>query len=307
MALFSKKQPENMPRHRQSDALNESLDERYTFRRNQTLTGSASPRVVTANDMSAQIRSPRAHVHELARRRQHAGLIFSLAAMGCLVIGFLIMQFTASVSVRSSELTTQIDGRYGRDIEEYLNRQPVERLRFALRKDHLLNYLQSVAPEIADVTVDGAAGYGKTAFILTMRQPIVAWTINNNRQYVDTTGTAFARNYFTEPAVQVVDESGIQVTGGETVASNRFLGFIGRVVGLSRQSGYTVTDVILPRGMTREVDIRVEGVSYPIHFSVDRSAGEQVEDMGRAVGWLKTHNTTPEYLDVRVSRRAFYK
>jgi hypothetical protein len=306
MGLFSKKQPETS-RRRQSDALNESLDERYTFRRNQTLTGSLSPNVVTANDMSAQIRSPRAHVHELARRRQHVGLIFLMISLVCIVLGVLILQFTASVHVRSSELTTQLDGRYVRDIEDYLNRQPVERLRFLLREDHLLAYLQSVAPEVASLEVDGATGYGTTGFVVTMRQPIVAWNINGKRQYVDTTGTAFTRNYFDDPAVQVVDESGIQIAGGETVASNRFLGFIGRVVGLSRQANYAVTDVILPRGMTREVDIRLDGVGYPVRFSVDRPAGEQVEDMDRAMTWLNVQDKKPEYLDIRVSRRAFYK
>lgn len=306
MGLFSKKKPD-LPRRRQSDALNDSLDERYTFRRNQTLTGSASPRVVTANDMSAQIRSPRAHAHELARRRQHVGSILFVTLLGCALLGFLIMQFTASVTVRSSELTMQLDDRYSRDIEDYFNRQPIERLRFLLREDRLLAYLQSVAPEVAKVDVEGSVGYGNTAFALTMREPIVAWNINNNRQYVDTSGTAFTRNYYTDPKVQVVDESGIQINGGETVASNRFLGFIGRVVGLAKSSGYTVTDVILPRGMTREVDIKLEGVGYPIRFSVDRPAGEQIEDMDRALTWLTANSQSPEYLDVRVSRRSYYK
>ena len=306
MGLFSKKKPD-LPRRRQSDALNDSLDERYTFRRNQTLTGSASPRVVTANDMSAQIRSPRAHAHELARRRQHVGSILFVTLLGCALLGFLIMQFTASVTVRSSELTMQLDDRYSRDIEDYFNRQPIERLRFLLREDRLLAYLQSVAPEVAKVDVEGSVGYGNTAFALTMREPIVAWNINNNRQYVDTSGTAFTRNYYADPKVQVVDESGIQISGGETVASNRFLGFIGRVVGLAKSSGYTVTDVILPRGMTREVDIKLEGVGYPIRFSVDRPAGEQIEDMDRALTWLTANSQSPEYLDVRVSRRSYYK
>lgn len=306
MGLFSKKKPD-LPRRRQSDALNDSLDERYTFRRNQTLTGSASPRVVTANDMSAQIRSPRAHAHELARRRQHVGSILFVTLLGCVLLGFLIMQFTASVTVRSSELTMQLDDRYSRDIEDYFNRQPIERLRFLLREDRLLAYLQSVAPEVAKVDVEGSVGYGNTAFALTMREPIVAWNINNNRQYVDTSGTAFTRNYYTDPKVQVVDESGIQINGGETVASNRFLGFIGRVVGLAKSSGYTVTDVILPRGMTREVDIKLEGVGYPIRFSVDRPAGEQIEDMDRALTWLTANSQNPEYLDVRVSRRSYYR
>ena len=296
-----------MPRRRQGDALNESLAERYTFRRNQTLTGSASHHIMSANDQTAQIRSPRAHLHELTQRRRQVGVLFGIAGLACVVLGILILQFTASVTVRSKELTMQLDDRYARDINDYFSRHPVERLRFLLRQDELLHELQAVAPEIAHISVEGTAGYGKTAFVVTMRQPIVAWTIRDSRQYVDATGTAFGRNYFADPTVQVVDESGVVVNGGETVASNRFLGFIGRVAGLSRDAGMVVTDVILPRGMTREVDIRVQGIGYPIRFSVDRGAGEQVEDMQRATAWLTAHEQQPEYLDVRVSRRAFYK
>jgi hypothetical protein len=59
--------------------------------------------------------------------------------------------------------------------------------------------------------------------------------------------------------------------------------------------------------MTREVDIRLDGVGYPVRFSVDRPAGEQVEDMDRAMTWLNVQDKKPEYLDIRVSRRAFYK
>lgn len=296
-----------MPRRRTSDAAQESLQERYAFRRNQTLTGSMSPHITTANDLSAQIRSPRAHIHELTQHRRRVGVLFAMAGMACVILGILILQFTANVTVRSRELTMQLDDRYAKDINDYLDRHPVERLRFLLRPAELLRSLQAVAPEVADVSIDGSAGYGATAFVLTMREPIVGWTIRDSRQYVDTTGTAFSRNYFADPKVQVVDESGLVVNGGETVASNRFLGFIGRVVGLSRQSGLTVTDVILPRGMTREVDLKLEGVGYPVRFSVDRPAGEQVEDMQRAIGWLSSHQQSPEYLDVRVSRRAFYK
>lgn len=306
MGLFSKKQPDT-PRRRHGDATQGSLDERYAFRRNQTLTGSMSPHITTANDLSAQIRSPRAHIHELTQHRRRIGILFAMAGMICVILGILIMQFTATVTVRSSELTMQLDDRYVKDINDYLDRHPVERLRFLLRSDELLHSLQAVAPEIADVSVEGAAGYGTTAYVLTMREPIVGWTIRDSRQYVDTTGTAFARNYFADPRVQVVDQSGLIVNGGETVASNRFLGFIGRIVGLSQQSGLVVTDVILPRGMTREVDVKIEGVGYPVRFSVDRPAGEQVEDAQRAIGWLSSHQQNPEYLDVRVSRRAFYK
>ena len=131
--------------------------------------------------------------------------------------------------------------------------------------------------------------------------------IRGVQQYVDASGTSFLRNHFATPKVQIVDNSGIQVEAGQAVASNQFLGFVGRVVGLSNAQGHTVTQVIIPQNTTRQIELRLQDVGYPIKLSIDRPAGEQIEDMSRALGWLKGRNLNPGYLDVRVSGRAFYK
>lgn len=306
MGIFSKKTPATPPRRRLSDPEVERSD-RATFMRNRTLTGSSSSRVSGVNDLGAQLQSPRTQAHHLVRHRQRLGLMFIGVFVAAALLGVLILQFTANVTVRASQMSMRLDDTYARDIESYLDRQPIERLRFLLNTRQLLAYMQTIAPEIEDLQLDGSAGYGTTGFVLTLRQPTVAWTIGSHHQYVDASGVAFARNYFAEPTVQVVDQSGIQVSDGQTIASNRFLGFMGRVVGVAAKSGYKVTQVTLPRNVTREVDVQLDGVSYPVRLSVDRPVGEQIEDMDRAVKWLSAHGQTPQYLDVRVSRRAYYQ
>ena len=281
--------------------------DRYAFHRNRTLTGSSSANVNGVTDHNAQLQSPRTQVHHLARRRRRIGLVFLAVAAVCVLLGVLLLQFTATVKVRASDVTTQLDDRYVSDIQTYLDRQPIERLRFLMDTKQLLAYVQSVAPEVSAIDTDASADYASTTFIVTLRQPTLGWTIRNTRQYVDATGTAFTRNYFAEPQVQVVDESGIQVTDGQTIASNRFLGFMGRIVGLAGKAGYTVTHVVLPRGVTREIDLQIDGIGYPVRMSVDRPAGEEVEDMDKAVRWLQAHGQNPKYLDIRVGRRAYYQ
>lgn len=305
MGIFSRKPPAVPPRRRLADAEVERSD-RAAFARNRTLTGSISSQVRGVSDHIAQLQSPRTQAHHLARHRQRIGLLFVIVLMICGLLGMLIMEFTAHVTVRTSEVSMKLDDTYTREIQSYLDRQPIERLRFALNTKQLLAYLQSASPEISDLQLDGSAGYGTTGFVLTLRQPTLGWTIGNHRQYVDADGVAFARNYFAEPSVQVVDQSGIQVADGQTIASNRFLGFMGRVVGEAAKMGRKVTQVTLPRNVTREVDIQIDGVGYPIRLSVDRPVGEQLEDADRAIKWLAAHGQAPKYLDVRVSRRAYY-
>lgn len=314
MRLFQRtKDDSDTPRRRQSPAIAEraleaELDERYSFRRNRTLTGSASSLVVSTNEAGAQLKSARVHTHELARKRRHVGLLLVLTLAGAGLFYYLTSQFTASVAVTSANTTLHVDAVYGRVIQDYFSRWPLQRFRFAINTEQLDEYVQSRTPEVEAIRVGGSAGFGVSEFALTFRQPIAGWTINGSAQYVDAAGISFGRNYFPLPNVQVIDNSGARPQEGQAVASNRFLGFVGRVVGSSATlAQYKVIEVVIPAGTTRQVDIKLEGIGYPVKFSIDRGAGEQVEDMARAIRWLQASNITPEYLDVRVGGRVFYK
>jgi hypothetical protein len=315
MALFPKKQqPDIAPRRRQTSAsapneraTDESLTERYAFRRNRTLTGSASAQVSSVSESNAQLKSSRVQAHDLTRQRRRIGSVLGLTLLVVGVLFGLVWQFTAQPVVRTSDISQSLDPSYTKAVDEYLSRHPIERLRFLLHEDSLSTYVQSVTPEVASIKADGSAGFGKSIFTITMRQPIAGWSIRGVQQYVDASGTSFLHNHFATPAVQIVDNSGIQVEAGQAVASNQFLGFVGRVVGLSNAQGHAVTQVVIPQNTTRQIELRMQDTAYPIKLSIDRPAGEQVEDMSRALGWLKSHSVTPSYLDVRVSGRAFYK
>lgn len=314
MAVFSKKQPD-IPRRRQQQATSASserpseieLAQRYAFKRNRTLTGSASSQVTSTNESGAHLKSARVQAHELARQRRRIASILGIVIVGVLSLYGLVSQFTAEVVVRTSDATQQLDPLYAEAVDSYLAQHPIERLRFMLHENALSTHLQSIVPEVAAIERVESAGFGASRFIVEMRRPIAGWTIRQTQQYVDATGTSFTRNYFATPTVQIVDNSGIQVETGDAVASNQFLGFVGRVVGLARVYKHDVTEVVIPQGTTRQMELHLEGVTYPIKLSIDRSAGEQVEDMTHALQWLDEHERSPEYLDVRVSGRAFYR
>jgi hypothetical protein len=196
---------------------------------------------------------------------------------------------------------------YEEVLQSYFAAHPAERLRFMLNETSLNDYMHAQSPEVASIEQVGSAGFGKSSFKLTARKPIAGWSIRGSQQYVDASGTAFERNYYNSPGVQIVDKSGAQVESGHPVASNRFLGFVGLAVGQAKTQGYTVTQVIIPSGVTRQIELRLDGVGYPVKLSVDRSAGEQAEDMARSIRWLQGQGKTPEYLDVRVEGKAFYR
>jgi hypothetical protein len=302
--MFSKKQKQ--PQRRRSYERTPTPAETNPFRRGRTLTGSTS--LSSAAETKAQLKSPRAQVHELAAKRRHISGLLVLALLISAGLYGLVSQFTATVTIRATDgVSLASSDVYEVAIQEYLMQNPAQRLRFLLDTKALDKFVQSKTSEVGEVQLNGSDGFGVSAFQMTMREPIVAWKIDGREQFVDDMGAAFEKNYFKTPNVKVVDQSGVPIETGRAVASNRFLGFLGLTVGLVKTYGYNVHEITLPRDTTHQVEMKLKDVAYPIKLSIDRPAGEQIEDMARAVKWLHDAGKAPKYVDVRVSGKAFYK
>jgi hypothetical protein len=196
---------------------------------------------------------------------------------------------------------------YVESINKYMDSHPFSRLRFALDVNDLSNYLRTDKPEVLSIDKVSSESIGNTSITLSMRHPLASWTISGSEYFVDSYGVAFQRNYYTSPSLQIVDSSGITPEQGTTVASNNFLSFVGRVVALSKADNYIVEQAIIPAGTTRQLEIQIKGIKSHVIFSIDRAAGEQVEDMARALKYLSDHGQSPARVDVRVSGKAFYQ
>ncbi len=303
MALFGSKKTNEVPRRRRNDEPIVSDQPRSStqYRRNQTLSGVQRASVAD---------SPRSKAHHLTIQRRKIGGLFALVLTTVILLALLISQLMAQVSVTSStqQLSTAFKGdEYEKAVNEYLGLHPAERLRFALNEAALTDYVSAMLPEVKSIEVSGVKDIIDTQFAVTFRKPVAGWQINGKQSYVDSAGIVFETNYYDSPSVQIVDESGIRPEEGTTVAGGRLLGFLGRVVAQAEGRGYVVTQAILPAGMTRELDIQLKDVSTRIKLSTDRGAGEQIEDMDRALTFLKNKGMNPQYIDVRVSGRAAYQ
>ena len=308
---FTKKQS-NIPRRRLSGDVSRApaIAPSNIFKRNRTLTGTTSNRLDSVSAKS-DLESTRTRVHHLTIQRRKIASIFSIVLLSVILIWILVNNFTATVIVGLSDtaISRHVNvSTYEKVIQEYLDSSPISRLSFLMDQSALTTYVTGKLPEVKDVAMRGSAGVGATNFIITMRVPVAGWKINDRQYYVDSKGMPFEQNYFSAPSVQIVDNSGVSLqTGTTAIASKRFLSFVGRVVSLSKASGYTVTQAILPSGMTRELEIKLKETGSLVKLSIDRPAGEQVEDMTRAVQYFISHGQSPQYIDVRVSSKAFYQ
>lgn len=297
MSLFKRKKVDNIPRRRLDD-VDSSNGIGSNFKRNQTLS-----------NMNSSL-SPRLKTHHLSIKRRKVLTVFAIILLSSLTILLLICNLTAKVLVEVSGVSTikTIEKpTYEKVIQEYLDINPAGRVRFLLDQSALQNFVINKLPEVASVSQTGIDGFGVSVFNVKMRTPVAGWIISNKQYFVDASGISFNINYFDSPSVQIIDKSGLSLQSGGVIVSQRFLSFIGLVVTQIKNSGYTVTQAILPANTTRELQLRIKEGDYLVKLSIDRPVGEQVEDMSVSLNYFTNHGQKPEYIDVRVSGKAFYK
>jgi hypothetical protein len=288
-------------------------NEAYTFRRSRTITGSSASSVRAASEDRGQLRSSRLHEHDLRRHRRKLWAYLFACAIFIGMLGLVLEQYSGNdvlISTSSAEASTKnIDTeRYRRMAAQYYNAHPLEHFRFALNLNAFAEDLRSKAPEVADAEVVRGNGVLRGEVKLTFRKPIASWDIKGQKYYVDASGEAFQINYYSEPAVTVIDESGIDPNATGTIASGRFLRFMGRLITLIDESGVTsVTGVVIPRGVTRQIDLKLDGVGYPFKTNLDRDPAGQAADVVNAYKYFTARGIVPQYVDVRVSSKAFYR
>lgn len=308
MAFKRSKKSEVTPRRRQldessADYSDRSSSQRTQYNRNRTLSG-------YRRDTTAPDESSRHKVHALASQRRRVGGIFLIVSIATVFLGLLLWQLIAQVHIVSSTkaLTTQFEAApYETSINEYLAVNPAQRLRFALDPAALSAFVTNQYPEVEELNLTGAPGVAQSNFAITFRTPVAGWQINDTQYYVDSNGVVFQKNYYDTPGVQIVDESGVNPEQGSAVVGTRLLGFLGKIVAEAEGRGLTVVKAALPAGKTRELDVYVASSPTRIKFSIDRGAGEQSEDMARALQFLSARGIVPSYIDVRISGRAAYQ
>lgn len=100
---------------------------------------------------------------------------------------------------------------------------------------------------------------------------------------------------------EIVDES------GRGQISARMKEYIIQIEEDFRALGYTVTRVTLPVATSRELYVDLAGETTYFKVSMDRGAAVTAEDAVRMMKYLRDKDLHPEYVDVRIDGKAYYK
>lgn len=288
------------------------VDQSLTFRRSRTITGSSASSVRAAGEARGQLQSSRLHEHSLRKHRRKLSVYFLVSLVACGTLWYVISSYiggTVHVGTRYTQaLVTPLDTvRYQADVKAYFKDRPLEQFQFSLNETAFNEFMRAKVPEIASATLAKGSGLGDAELALVLREPIVAWTIKNQQYFVDGEGSAFTVNYFAAPSVIVTDKSGVSARAG-VVASKKLLRFMGRVITLVNASDIPpIVSVELPANSTREVDFKLKDRGYIIKAHLDRDPAGQAADIINAVRYVEGRALRPEYLDVRISSRVYYR
>lgn len=300
---WSKSQQQRQPR------LMDGQDD-YVYRRSRTLTGTTSSNISVSAETRGQLKTDRLKLHELRKHRLQI-----LKAFGGVVVLIGIVVYMAAVYVSNPAITfaqhgkNQPDsGAYLQTLQNYFGTRPLERLGFALNPKSSEDYLKKYHAEIKSVTMDRAWYGGAVHFTVYFREPLLTWTTAGQKYYVDSDGYAFNYNHFGEPDVSVTDQSGISPdAGGGAVASGRFVSFLGRMVGALNGYGKGRVETITLPASTREIDLKLKNRASLIKTHIDRDPLEQAQDIASSLTYFDAKGSTPDYIDVRVAHKAFYR
>ena len=103
------------------------------------------------------------------------------------------------------------------------------------------------------------------------------------------------------PTVEIIDEEG---TGYIT---DKIKTAVGMLEEDFQEYGYKVSKAIVPSGMTREIDVYLDGMDTYFKIHVDRNTSESAEDAVRMINYLDKKDIKAQYVDVRIAGRAYYK
>ena len=172
--------------------------------------------------------------------------------------------------------------RVGRTIAQEWEKQESESERLAARKREKAKKVVKVLSLFAVL--------GIIATVIVVEVSI--WT--DNREKAEKAATVIV------PTVEIIDE-------GHAGITSRMKEFVGVIEKDFQDIGYTIDRAVVPAGKNREVDVFLVGYDYYIKLNIDRGTAVSAEDAVRMIKYVSERDIHPQYIDVRVKGKGYYK
>lgn len=204
------------------------------------------------------------------------------------------------------------DGVYESYIEKQLGRSFFNKSKFTINTEAVADSLRNEFPEIDSVSV---------AVPLLGHKPVVTFAISspafilassdNGAYYVSDKGVPLVKvsDVADQPEnmTTITDESGVTLEVGKPALPVDTVLFIRNVLLQLDATDNKIESVILP-ARANELEVQLQGREYRVRFNTVEDARQQVGTLLAVENRLRNTGEKPkEYIDVRVSERAYYK
>ena len=175
------------------------------------------------------------------------------------------------------------DMRVGRTIAQAWEKQESESERLAARKREKGKKIFKVLALFAILAI--------ITIVIVME--VTTWM--TNRKKIE------SAKYVPQPTVEIIDESGQGIT-------NKIKEYVGQLEIDLSDIGLSLNRAVVPSGKNREIDIYLNGHEETyFKLNVDRGTAVSAEDVKVMIGYLAEHDLHPQYVDVRVKGKGYYK
>lgn len=168
-------------------------------------------------------------------------------------------------------------------------------------------------PEISKASITlPIIGSNPTVYIEPYRPTFVLTTLDNTAFLLDENGKALvSTSHITDPgeldAPVLQDKSGTPVRLGSQALPRSIIRFTEEVISLLEAAGVDYSSLVLPPASS-ELDVYIEGKPYFVKFNLQDDSRQQVGTFLATKLRLEKDKITPaQYIDVRLSERAYYR
>lgn len=212
----------------------------------------------------------------------------------------------------TSKTMVQNASSYEGEAKKLLEKSITNRSKLLIDTDRVAEELRDTFPELGNVSVIIPLVSRRPIIEVQPSQPGLIAASSEGVFIVDVEGRVLAKAADADSSVRdnlpvVRDESGIAIERSKILLPKETVAFIREIDGQLQANKTPVESMTLP-AISNELHVRIKGKPYYVKFDVRGQGREQAGTFLAVRERLEKENKTPaEYIDVRVSEKAFYK
>lgn len=231
------------------------------------------------------------------------------------IIGFLFLfsTITPTPTIKQSNQNSSVNvNDYTKTVADILRSSSLNRSKLTLDREKIINNLKQSYPGITSVQVATPLLSRSVQITLETTEPALRFASGGGSIYVVSADGRVISDGTKDISAKadlplVLDKTSVPVSLGKPALTSQQVGYIKQVIAQSVSRGLQVDSMQLVAG-GGELDVRFKDLSYFVKFNFFEDARKSSGAFFAVKDRLEIENSPPkEYIDVRVSERAYVK